>query len=113
MISNNLSALLANNPNGGGFASSGVAGLGGTNRNKSMNNEQIEKTAKDFESLFVSQMLEQMFGDSVGSELFGDEETSEVYKGMMMEEYGKQIANSGGIGIADYVKRELLRLQEI
>lgn len=78
-----------------------------------MNDTQIEKTAKDFESMFVAQMLEQMFGESLGDDLFGDKQTDEVYKGLMMEEYGKEIAKAGGIGIADYVKRELLRLQEV
>ncbi len=82
-------------------------------KNTRMSQPQIERTAKDFESMFVAQMLEQMFGDSVGSELFGDEETSDIYKGLMMEQYGKEIARAGGIGIADYVRRELLRLQEV
>ena len=80
---------------------------------KQTSNPQIDATAKDFESMFISQMLEQMFGDSQGSDAFGDEETSEVYKGLMVEEYGKQIAKAGGIGIASYVKTELLKLQEI
>lgn len=74
---------------------------------------QIDKVSSDFESMFVSQMLDQMFGDSLGAEAFGDSESSEVYKGMMVEQYGKQIARSGGIGIASYVKQELLKLQEI
>ena len=32
---------------------------------------------------------------------------------MMVEQYGKSIARSGGIGIADSVEREILKLQEI
>ena len=32
---------------------------------------------------------------------------------MMTEEYGKIIARSGGIGVADHVKREMLRMQEV
>ena len=80
---------------------------------KRMSDAQIDKTAKDFESVFLSQMLETMFGESLGDEMFGDSETQEIYKGMMMEEYGKQIVNSGGIGIAGYVRQELLKLQEI
>ncbi|MDX2112434.1 MAG: rod-binding protein [Alphaproteobacteria bacterium] len=87
--------------------------LGLKARASRMTNEQIDKTAKDFESMFLSQMLEQMFGESVGSELFGDEQTSEIYKGLVVEQYGKEIARSGGIGIADYVRKELLRLQEV
>jgi flagellar protein FlgJ len=79
---------------------------------KARSPEALEKTAKDFESLFVGQMLEQMFGESSGSDSFGSSETDDVYKGLMVEQYGKQISNTGGIGIADYVKRELLTLQE-
>jgi Rod binding domain-containing protein len=73
----------------------------------------VEKAAKDFESLFIAQMVEQMFGESIGEEAFGDEESGEVYKNLMTQEYGKIIADGGGIGIASYVKTELLRLQEV
>ena len=58
-------------------------------------------------------MVEQMFGESIGDDAFGSEESQEIYKGMMVQEYGKVITQSGGIGIADYVKRELLKTQEM
>ena len=65
-----------------------------------MTPEQMEQVAKDFESLFISQMMEQMFDDeSLGTDLFGDKQTSEIYKGLMLEEYGDIISESGGIGI--------------
>jgi hypothetical protein len=31
----------------------------------------------------------------------------------MIDEYGKSVASSGGVGIADSVLREIVRLQEI
>jgi Rod binding domain-containing protein len=73
----------------------------------------VEK-AKDFESLFVAQMLKHLFAD-VGEEanLFGDAETSDIYKEWMVEQYGKLITDAGGIGVADHVQKELLKLQEI
>ena len=74
---------------------------------------KADKVAKDFESLFISQMVEQMFGDSEGDEAFGGEDSKEIYKGLMVKEYGDIISKSGGIGIADYVKRELLKAQEM
>ncbi len=80
---------------------------------KGMSPEKAEAASKDFESLFISQMVEQMFGESVGSDAFGSDESDEVYKGLMVQEYGKMITASGGIGIADYVKRELLKQQEV
>lgn len=80
---------------------------------KAMDKAQAEKLGQDFESMFVAQMLEQMFGESLGTEAFGDEETSEIYKGLMMDAYGKEISKAGGIGIAAYVQRELLKTQEV
>ena len=80
---------------------------------KAMPADKIEATAKDFESVFLAQMMEPMFGDSIGHEAFGDEESGDVYKGLMMDEYAKQITRAGGLGIADYVKRELLKQQEV
>lgn len=80
---------------------------------KNMTDAQATAASKDFESMFISQMLEQMFGDSIGEEAYGDAESSEIYKSMMVDAYGKEIGKSGGIGIADYVKKELLKLQEI
>lgn len=72
-----------------------------------------DKAAKDFEAMFISAMLEPMFGESLGEGLFGDSDSEEVYKTILLEEYGRQITRSGGIGVADYVKRELLKLQEV
>lgn len=69
--------------------------------------------AREFESMFLSQMLASMFSESEENPLFDDNESSEVFKGMMIEQYATQIARSGGIGIASYVEKELLRLQEL
>ena len=80
---------------------------------KQVSVDQATTAGKDFESMFLSQMMESMFGDSTGTDSFGDEDTNEVYRGMMMNEYGKAITQSGGIGIADYVKTELLKTQEV
>ena len=36
----------------------------------------------------------------------------ETWRSFLTDEYAKEIAKSGGIGIADQVQRELLTLQE-
>lgn len=82
-------------------------------KGRAMTEQQAEAASHDFESMFISQMVEQMFGDSVGEEAFGDADSGQIYKGLMIDAYGKEIAKSGGIGIAEYVKKELLKLQEI
>ncbi|MGE0754468.1 MAG: rod-binding protein [Alphaproteobacteria bacterium] len=80
---------------------------------RALNDQQAQKAAEDFEALFISQMLTHMFGESLGNEFFGSEETSEIYRGLMADEYAKKLTQSGGIGVADYVKKELLKLQEV
>ena len=42
-----------------------------------------------------------------------DFESNDIYKGMMMEQYGKQLSMSGGIGIATSIKRELMKHMEV
>lgn len=74
-----------------------------------MNDAQADATSKDFESMFLSQMLEGMFGESSGSEAFGSSDTDEIYKGLMVQEYGKIITKAGGIGIASNIKQELIK----
>lgn len=78
---------------------------------KTMDTAEIDRVAEDFEAVFLSQMLENMFAD-VDVDPMSDGTGEEVYKSMMLEEYGKIVARSGGIGVADHVKREMLRIQE-
>jgi Rod binding domain-containing protein len=83
-----------------------------------MSKEEIKMVAKEFESLFLGEMLTHMMGDSLGDAAFGSEETDEIYKSMMVENYAKAITNKGGIGIAGYIEnaltqRALLSAQEV
>ena len=100
-----IEAGVAANILGGSYSASSAAV-------KNMSKDQIDKVSKDFESLFIGMMVEHMFGDSIGDEAYGDKNSSEVYKSLMTENYGKAIAEAGGIGVASYVKTELLKLQE-
>jgi peptidoglycan hydrolase FlgJ len=72
----------------------------------------IRKAAEEFEAVFVSQMLAPMFETLESDTMFGGGPGEDIYRSMMVEEYGKVIARSGGIGIADSVTREMLRIQE-
>lgn len=77
--------------------------------------EQAKAAAKQFESVFVTQMLGHMF-DGVASEdgVFGGGHAESMFRPMLLEEYGKMIANRGrGIGVADHVARTLLQTQEV
>ena len=43
---------------------------------------------------------------------FGGGASEDIYRSMMAQEYGKTLAKAGGIGIADQVMREIIRIQE-
>lgn len=72
----------------------------------------VQKTAKDFEAFFVTQMLEHMFKDVPVDGFFGGGKSEEIWRSMLLQQYGRAIADRGGIGIADMVSREMLKLQE-
>lgn len=75
--------------------------------------EQIAAKAEEFEAVFLSQMLSHMFAGIETNEMFGGGEGEDMYKSMMIDEYSKIIARTGGIGVADHVKAEMIRLQEM
>ena len=72
----------------------------------------MAKPAQEFEAMFLSQLLQPMFKGVDMSGLGGDSPGGEVYKEMLIKEYGKVIAQSGGVGIAEQVQQEMLRIQE-
>lgn len=70
------------------------------------------KAAEEFESFFMTQMLEHMFEGVETDGYFGGGYGEGVYRSMMLQEYGRVLAKAGGIGIADMVNQELINLQE-
>lgn len=75
--------------------------------------EKIDAAANEFESQFVAQMLGTMFSTVDPHESLGGSDSEEVYQSMLTNEYGKLIARTGGIGVADQVKRMMINQQEV
>jgi peptidoglycan hydrolase FlgJ len=76
------------------------------------NMKQMKETAEQFEAVFLSEMLRPMFANIEASEPFGGGAGEKVYRDMQVDEYGKAIARAGGIGLADSVMREMIKMQE-
>jgi len=74
--------------------------------------KQGKQAAEEFEALFISEMLSPVFENLDTDGLFGGGQGEKIYRSLMVQEYGKAIAKAGGIGIADTVQREILRMQE-
>jgi len=77
--------------------------------------EQAAKVGKQFESMFISQMLQHMFeGIKTENGPFGGGHAEAMFRPMLLDEYAKMITNRpGGIGLADQVTRSLLQNQEV
>jgi Rod binding domain-containing protein len=72
-----------------------------------------EAQAREFEAVFLTTMLQSMFaGLDEDAGTWGGGTGSDAWRGMLVEQYADTIARSGGIGIGDSIKRELLALQE-
>jgi len=76
------------------------------------NTQHLREAAREFESIFLSQMLAPMFKDLSTDGLFGGGHAEKTYRAMLVDEIGKEMSRAGGIGIADSVYEQLLRLQE-
>lgn len=77
------------------------------------NAARVKQAAQDFEAVFLSQMLMPMFNTVEVDPEFGGGSAEETWRGVMVEEMGKQIARAGGIGLAPIVEQEMLKLQEV
>ncbi len=76
------------------------------------NEAAMRKTAKEFEAMYISQMMRPMFEGIEAEEPFGGGQSEKMWKSLQIDEYGKAISNAGGVGMADAVMREMIMLQE-
>ncbi|SLN77138.1 rod-binding protein [Oceanibacterium hippocampi] len=69
--------------------------------------------AKDFEAVFLTEMLKSMWAGIETDGPFGGGHGEEMFRSLLTEEYSKTLSRAGGLGISDAVHREILALQEI
>ena len=69
------------------------------------------KAAQDFEAVFLGQMLAQMYQGIEAKAPFGGGFAEATYRSLMHQEIGKQMAATGGVGIAESVYAEMIRMQ--
>lgn len=82
------------------------------NASKEKDDAKITAAAKDFEAMFITEMLKPMFEDIKPDPMFGGGKGEEIFQGFMLEEYGKLMAETGQLGIADALKAEMIKMQE-
>jgi len=74
--------------------------------------ERMRATAQQFEASFLSQMMKPMFEGLSTEAPFGGGDAEQTWRGFLIDAMAKQTAKHGGIGLADHVMTEMLRMQE-
>lgn len=73
---------------------------------------KTKEALQDFEAFFISQMFEQMYSTVPVNETFGGGNAEMIFRSMLVDEYGKMMAKSGGIGLTDQIMGQLIQQQE-
>ena len=72
---------------------------------------KAQKTSTDFEAMFLNSMFSQMTSSLKGEGPFGDTPGTGVWRSMLTEQYSKNFAKAGGVGVASEVYRTLIMQQ--
>lgn len=74
--------------------------------------QDLDEVARDFEAVFLSEMVKPMFeGIETSDSMFGGGKGEEIFQGMMLNEYGQAIAEKDITGIQTLVKNKLIEMQ--
>lgn len=72
----------------------------------------IAATAQEFEGVFLGQMAKLMLESvELGGDFSGGH-AEEMFRGILAEKLGGQMAGRGGIGLAPAVMEQMIRMQE-
>jgi len=72
---------------------------------------RMRETAERFETSFLSQMLKPMFEGLETDGPFGGGEAEGTWRGFLIDAMAEQTVRAGGIGLADTVVAEMIRMQ--
>ena len=73
--------------------------------------KESTKVAKEFEAAFLGQMLQPMFTNIDASSPFGGGAAEQTFRPMLINEFANALSAKGGVGVADAVLREMVRIQ--
>lgn len=74
--------------------------------------DRMRETAEAFEASFLAQMMKPMFEGLSTEAPFGGGEAEGTWRGFLIEAMAKQTVKAGGIGLADQVVAQMLKMQE-
>ena len=94
-----------------GLSPAATAALAGKTDAAGSRAAKAKANGEDFEAMFLNSMFSQMTSGLKGEGPFGDTPGTGVWRSMLTEQYSKNFANAGGVGIATDVYRTLIMQQ--
>jgi len=73
----------------------------------SQRDKELKEACKGFEAMFLSMMYKQMRATVPENKLFGESNGQKIFMDMRDNELMKTVADSGGLGLADLMYRQL------
>ena len=70
---------------------------------------KVRQVARNFESLFVNQLVSEMRKTIEHDGLIPQSHAEKVYQSMLDTEYSQRISDSGQIGLSDLIYQHLMR----
>ena len=78
-----------------------------TDEQLTQRNRDIMAASIQMEAIFLKMLYNDMWKTVPKDELFGDDNAMDIYRDMYHEELTKQMALDGGIGLADFIYKQL------
>ncbi|MCB1651085.1 MAG: rod-binding protein [Alphaproteobacteria bacterium] len=74
--------------------------------------EKVDAAAEDFEAMFIAEMMKPMFEGITTDGPFGGGKGEEIFRDLLLQEYGKIVSKTGGLGMSAEVREQMIRMQE-
>ena len=83
-----------------------------TDEDIAQRNKDIREASVQLEAIFLKMLYNDMWKTVPKDELFGDDNAMDIYRDMYHEELTKKMAMDGGIGLADFIYKQLTQTQK-
>lgn len=80
--------------------------------NRGVSPEKAKEVGREFEAMFLSQMLQPMFESVKTDGMFGGGHGEDSFKGFLVDEYAKSMARQGNLGIADMISKQVMEYSQ-
>lgn len=74
--------------------------------------QRMKNAAQEFESVLIGQLMNLMLESVPTSESFGGGHGEDIYRSMLGEQMGKDMAKRGGLGLSQSILNEMIQMQQ-